>query len=119
MLACMGVPVSKFKRFLTRSSDMCQCGHYSLVPKLAYLHNELGMRRATIASVCMVHSRLLDYSLRHTIMKRVAFFKAYLDVDGHELGRIVAKHPRLLWVRFGRALFWQFGLRDSLMRGRG
>jgi hypothetical protein len=71
-----------------------------MIPKLAFLHDELHMDRATLATVCTVHSRLLDYSLERTMKKRVAFFKVYLDVDGKELGRIVARHPRLLWVRF-------------------
>lgn len=98
-MACVGVPPTKLKGFLTRGTEFGQCGFASIIPKLTFLHEELCMDRATLAALCTVHSRLLDYSLEFTMKKRVSFFKAYLDVDGRQLGRIVSKHPRLLWVR--------------------
>lgn len=98
VMACLGVPPEKLKRYLSRGTNFGQCGFDSMIPKLIFFHEELCIDRAKLASLCTVHSRLLDYSLENTMRKRVTFFKAYLDVDGRGLGKIVARHPRLLWV---------------------
>lgn len=97
--ACLGIEVPRIIHILSVGSLRYKVKADTIMKKLAYLHDVLGMDRHMLARVCSHHPRILDYSLEHTIKSRAAFFSEYFRIELSDLGRICAKHPRMLWVR--------------------